>query len=137
MKYAFSLSFAKQIRSSGYFICFYNKDIEQNRIICIEFHTFIIFFIVINISVQHLQVNRTVKRAKSTQTKHMYYNYHAKAKRLIEDGHLIDAKVMEKWNSISPALVLFYDNAPPMPIRKHRWEEYFALFENMEITISI
>lgn len=56
----------------------------------------------------------------------MYYNYHAKAKQLINDGHLIKMEIVDKWNSIAPALVLFFDNHRPMPIRKHKWNEYLG-----------
>ena len=54
----------------------------------------------------------------------MYYNYHARAKKLISDGHLVKMEIVERWNAISPALVLYFDNHKPMPIRKYRWEEY-------------
>ena len=54
-----------------------------------------------------------------------YYNYHDKAKQLIDEGHLIRAEIVDKWNSISPALVLFFDNHKPMPIREYRWDEYW------------
>lgn len=54
----------------------------------------------------------------------MYYNYHAKAKQLIAEGHLVKNEIVENWNGISPALVLFFDNHRPMPIRKHRWNDY-------------
>ena len=53
-----------------------------------------------------------------------YYNYHAQAKKLISEGHLIKMEIVLKWNSISPALVLFFDNHRPMPIREYRWSEY-------------
>lgn len=53
-----------------------------------------------------------------------YFNYHAKAKRLIEEGHLINYEIVERWNNISPALVLYFDNNRPMPIRDYRWDEY-------------
>ena len=59
-----------------------------------------------------------------------YFNYHAKAKNLIKTGHLIDYKIIEKWGSISPALVLFFDNNKPMPIRDYRFEEYIELLNN-------
>ena len=59
----------------------------------------------------------------------MYYNYHAQAKKLIADGHLVDYTIVNAWNSIKPALVLFFDNHKPMPIRSYRWEEYFNLIE--------
>ena len=54
----------------------------------------------------------------------MYYNYHAKAQKLIKEGHLIKMEIVDCWNNISPALVLYFDNYRPMPIRKYRWEEY-------------
>ncbi len=58
-----------------------------------------------------------------------YFNYHAKAKKLINEGHLISYKVVENYNNIKPALVLYFDNNKPMPIRKYRWEEYFELIK--------
>ena len=58
---------------------------------------------------------------------YLYYNYHAKAKQLIADGHLIEYTIEDKWNNISPALVLWFDNHKPMPIREYRWNEYCDL----------
>ena len=54
----------------------------------------------------------------------MYYNYHATAKKLIEEDHLVKMEIVKKWNNISPALVLYFDNHRPMPIRQYRWDEY-------------
>lgn len=62
----------------------------------------------------------------------MYFNYHAKIKQLIADGHLIDFQIMPKWNLITPALVLYFDNHKPMPIRKYRWEEYWDILDEWE-----
>ena len=62
----------------------------------------------------------------------MYYNYHGKIKQLIQEGHLIDYQVMPRWNLITPALVLFFDNHKPMPIRKYRWEEYWEILDSCE-----
>lgn len=53
-----------------------------------------------------------------------YFNYHAKAKQLIESGHLTKAEIVERWNAISPALVLYFDNHRPMPIREYKWDQY-------------
>lgn len=58
---------------------------------------------------------------------YLYYNYHAKAKQLIADGHLVDYEIVETWNNISPALVLWFDNHKPMPIREYRWDEYWDI----------
>jgi len=57
----------------------------------------------------------------------MYYNYHAKAKKLIAEGHLTEFEVLERYNNISPCLLLYFDNHKPMPIREYRWEEYMQL----------
>lgn len=58
-----------------------------------------------------------------------YFNYHAKAKKLILDGHLVKFEIVPKWNSISPALVLYFDNNKPMPIRDYRFDEYLKLLQ--------
>lgn len=56
-----------------------------------------------------------------------YFNYHAKAKSLIADGHLTNFEIVDNWDGISPALVLYFDNNRPMPIREYRFDEYFKL----------
>ena len=56
-----------------------------------------------------------------------YFNYHAKAKALINDGHLVSFEIVENWNGIMPALVLHFDNTRSMPIRDYRWDEYWPL----------
>lgn len=56
-----------------------------------------------------------------------YFNYHAKAKKLISEGHLINYEIVDNWNKISPALVLYFDNNRPMPIREYMWDEYFKI----------
>lgn len=61
-----------------------------------------------------------------------YYNYHAQARNLIISGHLTDYVIVDAWNSIKPALVLFFDNHRPMPIRSYRWDEYLTLMERMK-----
>ena len=60
----------------------------------------------------------------------MYYNYHATAQKLIKSKDLIAFKISAKYNKISPALVLYFKSHPPMPIREHRWHEYFELLDN-------
>lgn len=58
-----------------------------------------------------------------------YFNYHAKAKNLIATGHLVCFKIVPKWGNISPALVLYFDNNRPMPIREYRFDEYLKLLQ--------
>lgn len=66
-----------------------------------------------------------------------YFNYHAVAKKLIISGHCRYAKLVEKHNQISPALVLFFDNHPPLPIRENRFEEYFELLNAQKINVLL
>lgn len=65
-----------------------------------------------------------------------YFNYHATASRLIAEGHLTGAIRTEDWHGIKPALVLFFDNHRPMPVRIHRFHEYVAKIERAGITIG-
>ena len=60
-----------------------------------------------------------------------YFNYHAKAQRLIAQGHLTDYAIVDNWNGISPALVLYFDNNRPMPIREYMWDVYFKILSKM------
>ena len=64
-----------------------------------------------------------------------YFNYHATAKRLIKEGKLKDFYFCSKYNSISPALVLIFDDPrhPIMPIREHKFNEYISIIENLEL----
>lgn len=59
-----------------------------------------------------------------------YFNYHAKAKNLIKNGELLYYTIVDNYNGISPALVLYFKNYKPMPIRQKHFEEYFLLLEN-------
>jgi hypothetical protein len=58
-----------------------------------------------------------------------YFNYHATAKKLINEGKLLSFYFCEKHNKISPALVLVFNDLshPIMPIRQERWAEYLQL----------
>ena len=59
-----------------------------------------------------------------------YFNYHCVAKKLIREGKLKRWYISEKYNGISPALVLEFDDVrhPVMPVRQQRWREYFEIF---------
>lgn len=61
-----------------------------------------------------------------------YFNYHAKAKSLIADGHCTVFEIVENWNGIKPALVLYFNNNRPMPIREYRWDEYWSILNQKE-----
>ena len=60
-----------------------------------------------------------------------YFNYHAVAKNLIEQGKLISYTFEENYNGISPALVLIFNDQkhPVMPIRQEKWQDYLPLLK--------
>ena len=69
-------------------------------------------------------------------TKYMYYNYHAKIKKLISANELKSAIIFDEWNKITPALVLFFSSHPPMPIRIYKWQEYFKILKLINIEVE-
>ena len=64
-----------------------------------------------------------------------YYNYHAMAKRLIESEHIIGASIFKCYHHIYPALVLYFDNHKPIPIREYMWSDYLPLLKAHNIKI--
>ena len=64
-----------------------------------------------------------------------YYNYHAIAKRLIEDNHLIAVSIFPEYKNIRPAMVLYFDNHRPIPIREYMWDDYLDKIHNKKIEI--
>lgn len=58
-----------------------------------------------------------------------YFNYHAKAKKLIQEGYLIKYEIVQRYNNVAPALVLYFSNNRPIPIREYKWNEYFDLIK--------
>ena len=62
----------------------------------------------------------------------MYFNYHAKVKKLIMEGKLVGYEFLDEYNGISPALLLYFDDHKPMPIRDYMWEEYLPYIMNFE-----
>lgn len=65
-----------------------------------------------------------------------YYNYHAIAKNLLLSGHCIGASKYKRYRHIYPALVLYFDNHRPIPIREYRWHEYLPILYVLNITIN-
>lgn len=64
-----------------------------------------------------------------------YYNYHAMAKNLIKSGNCFNATIFDNYHHIRPALVLYFFNHKPIPIRQYRWNEYLNLLKDFEIKI--
>ena len=62
----------------------------------------------------------------------MFFNYHSKVKRIIETDTITKIEIVENYNNISPAMVTYFKNNPPMPIREHKWDEYIAYLHNID-----
>lgn len=65
-----------------------------------------------------------------------YYNFHAIALKLIKEGHCISATEFEEYHNIKPALVLYFDNHRPIPIREYMWSNYSLLLKENNIKIN-
>lgn len=46
------------------------------------------------------------------------------------------AELVEKYNDIGPALILYFDNHIPMPIRPHKFDEYLELLERNSVKVE-
>ncbi len=62
----------------------------------------------------------------------MYFNYHAKVKKLIYEGKLIGYEFLDEYNGISPVLLLHFDQHNSIPIRDYKWEEYLPYIINLD-----
>ena len=61
----------------------------------------------------------------------MYFNYHSKVKQTIDKDIIIKIEIVDNWNGISPAMVIYFKNHNPMPIREHKWDEYIKYLQNL------
>ena len=57
----------------------------------------------------------------------MYFNYHAKVKEIIKTDTVTKIEIVDNHNGIKPAMLLYFKNHKPMPIREHKWDEYIKL----------
>ena len=65
-----------------------------------------------------------------------YFNYHAKIKNLIKSNHCLSVSLLYKYNHIKPAMVFYFDNAKPMPVRDYMWQEYFPLIKKYDLKLG-
>ena len=65
-----------------------------------------------------------------------YFNYHAKAKKLIKSGYCFAATIFKNYHNIKPALVLYFYNNQPMPIREYMWQDYLPLLLEKNIKVE-
>lgn len=54
----------------------------------------------------------------------MYFNYHAKIQNLIKTGHAVGYEMLDSYHNICPCLLIYFDNHKPIPVRKHKFDEY-------------
>ena len=66
----------------------------------------------------------------------MYFNYHHKVKSLIKNGHCLGVSLLYEYNKIKPAMVFYFSNHVPMPIREYRWAEYLPLIKQYNIKLD-
>ncbi len=64
----------------------------------------------------------------------MYFNYHAKVKKLIENGEAIGFEFLEKYHNISPCLLIYFKDGFSMPIREHRFCDYIFLLAKYDVS---
>lgn len=65
-----------------------------------------------------------------------YYNYHAIAKNLIKNGNCFAVSIFENYHNIRPALVLYFNNHKPIPIREYMWSDYLPLINKQNIAVD-
>lgn len=58
----------------------------------------------------------------------LYYNYHGIIKSKIKKGELLSYQIVDKYNNISPCLLLFF-KSEVKPIREYRFHEYLELID--------
>lgn len=56
-----------------------------------------------------------------------YFNYHGKIKKLIDAGELERFEIVDEYHNISPAMILYFKNHAPMPVREQHFDEYLKI----------
>lgn len=60
-----------------------------------------------------------------------YYNYHGIIRKKLLEGMLIKYEILEAYNKVKPALVIYFEDGTAYPIREYRWHEYLPVLERM------
>lgn len=64
-----------------------------------------------------------------------YFNYHAKIRNLIKSNECLLVALLDEYNKIKPAMVFYFKNHIPMPVRYYMWDEYFSLIKEYKIKL--
>lgn len=59
----------------------------------------------------------------------MYFNYHAKVKKKINEVGVERVEFVERYKNISPAILIHFKDGNMMPIREQKFLEYVALID--------
>lgn len=54
------------------------------------------------------------------------------SKKKISEGKLVTYKIVDNYNSISPAMLLYFNDGKILPIRQHKWNEYFEIMSKIK-----
>ena len=65
-----------------------------------------------------------------------YFNYHAKTKMLINSGHCMSVSLFKNYHNIKPAMVFYFDNNIPIPIRDYMWNDYIPLIKQHNLIVN-
>ncbi|MGN1201162.1 MAG: hypothetical protein ACI4R8_02735 [Candidatus Caccovivens sp.] len=63
----------------------------------------------------------------------MYFNYHAKVRKMIENGKATYYEILKEYHGISPCMIIYFRDSKPMPIRQHKFDEYRFLLAKFNI----
>ena len=63
----------------------------------------------------------------------MYFNYHAKVKRLIREGKAIGYEFLKSYHNISPCMLIYFKDEKSMPIREDYFDEYITLLKEYDV----
>lgn len=56
---------------------------------------------------------------------------------MIEAGHCVKAELVEQYKEIGLSLILYFDEHIPMPIRPHKFGEYFELLNKYNVQVNV
>lgn len=74
-----------------------------------------------------------IKDGAVTQNNFMFFNYHAKVKRLIKEGKATGYEFLKSYHNISPCLLIYFQDEKPMPIREDHFDEYLKLLKDNNV----
>ena len=66
-----------------------------------------------------------------------YFNYHAKIKNKIKNKELVKYEIVDEYNGISPAMLLYFKDDTIMPVREYRFLEYFELLKDYSFDLKV